>query len=84
MIVISTRDFRSNQTKFLDMVNNGEDIVLKSREKGSFKLVPLTEEDTVIGKRDIMNELKGALQQVKDHLDGKIKLKSAESLINEL
>lgn len=84
MIVISTRDFRANQSKFMDMANNGEDIILKSRKNGSFKLVPLTEEDTVIGKRDIMNELKGALQQVKDHLDGKIKLKSAESLINEL
>lgn len=53
------------------MVNNGEDIVLKSREKGSFKLVPVKEEDTIINKRDIMAELKGALQQVKDHMDGK-------------
>lgn len=83
MLVISTRDFRTNQTKFLDMVNNGEDIVLKSREKGSFKLVPVKEEDAII-KRDIMAELKGALQQVKDHMDGKIQLKSAEALLDEL
>lgn len=83
MLVISTRDFRANQTKFLDMVNNGEDIVLKSREKGSFKLVPVKEEDVII-KRDIMAELKGALQQVKDHMDGKIQLKSAEALLDEL
>lgn len=83
MLVISTRDFRANQTKFLDMVNNGEDIVLKSREKGSFKLVPVEEEDAII-KRDIMAELKGALQQVKDHMDGKIQLKSAEALLDEL
>lgn len=66
------------------MVNNGEDIVLKSREKGSFKLVPVKEEDTIINKRDIMAELKGALQQVKDHMDGKIQLKSAEALLDEL
>lgn len=84
MLVISTRDFRANQTKFLDMVNNGEDIVLKSREKGSFKLVPLTEKDTVIAKRDIMTEFKGALQEVKEHLEGKRKLQSLDSLINEL
>lgn len=84
MIVISTRDFRANQTKFLDMVNKGEDIILKSREKGSFKLVPVREEDTISMKRDIMAELKGALQQVKEHLDGKRKLKSLDALINEL
>ena len=66
------------------MVNNGEDIVLKSREKGSFKLVPVKEEDTIIDKRDIIAELKGALQQVKDHMDGKIQLISAEALLDEL
>lgn len=84
MRVISTRDFRANQTKFLEMVNNGEDIVLKSREKGSFKLVPISEEDAIFDKRDLMAELEGALQQVKDHMDGKIQLKSAEALLDEL
>ena len=31
-----------------------------------------------------MKELKEALQQVKDHLDGKIQLKSIEALLDEL
>ncbi len=35
-------------------------------------------------KRDTMKELKEALQQVKDHLDGKIQLKSIEALLDEL
>lgn len=83
MLVISARDFRTNQTKFLDMVNNGEDVVLKSREKGSFRLVPVKEEDT-ISNRDLLADLKGALQQVKDHMEGKIQLRSAESLLDEL
>lgn len=84
MIIISTRDFRANQTKFLDMARNGKDIILKSRNSGSFKLVPVTEEDTVLEKRDLMEELRGALQQMKDHMEGKIELKTAESLIDEL
>lgn len=84
MLVISTRDFRANQTKFLDMANNGENIVLKSRGKGSFRLVPVREEDVILDKRDVMTELEGALQQVKDHMDGKIQLKSAETLLDEL
>lgn len=54
MLVISTRDFRANQTKFLDMVNNGEDIILRSRGKGSFKLVPVSEHDTLISKEHIL------------------------------
>lgn len=54
MLVISTRDFRANQTKFLDMVNNGEDIILRSRGKGSFKLVPVSEHDMLISKEHIL------------------------------
>lgn len=54
MIVISTRDFRDNQTKFSDMVNKGEDIVLKSRKNGSFKLVPIGENDLLISKEYIL------------------------------
>ena len=84
MIVISTRDFRANQTKFLNMARNGEDIILKSRNAGSFKLTPVETEDAVVSKRDLTEELRLALQQVKDHMEGKIKLKTADSLIDEL
>ena len=95
MIVISTRDFRANQTKFLNMAKGGEDVILKSRSSGSFKLTPVEEEDAVVKKRveeedavvkkrDITEDIVAALRQVRDHLDGKIKLKSAESLIDEL
>lgn len=84
MIVISTREFRANQTKFLDMARNGEDVILKSRSSGSFKLAPVENEDTIVNKRDLTEELRLALQQVKDHMDGKIQLKSADTLIDEL
>lgn len=53
MIVISTREFRANQTKFLDMARNGEDVILKSRSSGSFKLIPVETEYTIVSKRDL-------------------------------
>ncbi len=53
MIVISTREFRANQTKFLDMARNGEDVILKSRSSGSFKLIPVETQDTIVSKRDL-------------------------------
>jgi antitoxin (DNA-binding transcriptional repressor) of toxin-antitoxin stability system len=84
MVVISTRDFRANQTKFFDMVNNGENVVLRSRGKGCFKLVPVNEKDSIVGKRDMVAELRGALQEMKEDMAGKQKLKSVESLIDEL
>ena len=83
MIVISTRDFRANQTKYLNMARKGEDIILKSRSSGSFKLTPVEAAANIV-KRDITEELRLALQQVRDHIDGKIKLKTLDEVINEL
>ena len=84
MIVVSTRDFRANQTKYMDMANEGEDVVLKSRDCGSFKLVPVTCEETMAPPRDLTWELKEALIEFKEYLDGKRQMKTIESLIDEL
>lgn len=82
MMIISTREFRANQTKFLGLARKGEDVILKSRNSGSFRLIPV--EEGVNEKRDLTGELVAALRQVKDHIDGKISLNTAESLIDEL
>ena len=50
MLVISTREFRDKQGVYLGMAKNGEDIVLKSRENGSFKLIPVSENDAIVEK----------------------------------
>lgn len=46
MLVVSTRDFRTNQTKYLNKANAGEHVILKSRT-GSFKIVPISSDDIV-------------------------------------
>lgn len=38
----------------MDMANNGEDIILKSRKNGSFKPVPVSESDRLISKEYIL------------------------------
>lgn len=83
MLVVSTRDFRSNQTKYLSKANSGEHVILKSRA-GSFKIVPITPDDDASSKRDIAVELREALQEMKDHINGKKRLQSLDSLLNEL
>jgi hypothetical protein len=48
------REFRINQGKYLDMVKNGTELILKSRENGSFTLTPITEYHTIISKEYIL------------------------------
>jgi len=54
MLVVSTREFRAKQSKYLEMVNNGTELVLKSREQGSFALTPITQSHTILDKEYIL------------------------------
>ncbi|MGL4518854.1 MAG: prevent-host-death family protein [Phocaeicola sp.] len=83
MVVVSTRDFRTNQTKYLEMVKNGVDVILRARG-GSFKITPISENDTLSSKSEMVNQLRNALKEVADAKKGKINLKTAEELLSEL
>ena len=83
MVVVSTRDFRTNQTKYLNLAKAGEHVVLKSRA-GSFRIFPDDGGDTIDAPRDLMKELKNALTEVKEAIAGKRVLQSADSLLDEL
>jgi len=66
MLVISTREFRERQGKYLGMVANGENVVLKSRKEGNFKLVPLQRDDTLMSKEEFYAKLDRSIQQIKE------------------
>ncbi len=83
MMVVSTRDFRTNQTKYLSMAKEGVDVILRSGA-GNFKISPVRDEDTVVNKSALEAKLRHALQEVIDAKKGKIQLQSAEDLLNEL
>lgn len=84
MVVISTRDFRTNQTKYLNLAKTGEYVVLKSRA-GNFRIFPETEDNEMLkNPRDLVVELRSALQEVKEAIAGKRSLQTADSLLDEL
>lgn len=75
MEVVTIREFRLNQTKILNKAKSGESIVLTSRT-GSFKLLPISETDSIIDKR-----LCEALDEVKAHIAGELDLPEAKDLV---
>ena len=83
MVVVSTRDFRTNQTKYLNLAKSGEHVVRRSLA-GSFRIFPEDSKDTIDAPRDLMKELKNALTEVKEAIAGKRVLQSADSLLDEL
>lgn len=86
MTIVTTRDFRANQTKFLDMALRGEQVVLKSR-RGSVRLTPVEDEDEEEEpKRDVTAEICQAMKDWKEYLEtGKSdKFVTWEEMMDEL
>lgn len=83
MVIVSTRDFRTNQSKYFRLAKAGEDVVLSSRV-GNFKIIPLTKDDIITSKTELVNDLKHALKEVLEAKSGKAKLKNVENLLDEL
>jgi antitoxin (DNA-binding transcriptional repressor) of toxin-antitoxin stability system len=66
MLVISTREFRERQGKYLGRVKNGEDIVLKSRKNGSFRLVPVKNDDTLMSREEFFDKIDRAAKGIRE------------------
>lgn len=77
MQIISTREFRTNQGKYLNAARDGQSVLLTSRY-GNFKIVPVTEEDTLTS-----NIIEG-LREVKLIREGKQIKKTAKDFLDEL
>lgn len=77
MHIVSTREFRSNQGKFLNAANRGESVLLTSRY-GNFKILPVTEDDS------LTQRITKGLREVKLIETGKMKGYSLDELLDEL
>ena len=66
MVVISSRDFRSNQSKYLGMAARGQGVVLTTRNLGSFKIVPVNEDDTIMTKDELYQKIDRGIQEIKE------------------
>ena len=64
MKVVSSRDFRSQMGEYLRKALSSE-VVIKSRDFGSFKLVPLTEDDTLMTKEEFFAKIDQAIERVR-------------------
>lgn len=78
MQVVSAREFRSNQGKFLNAAINGQPVMLKSKY-GNFKIIPVFEEEN-----SLTNHIIKGLKEVKMIQEGKSKGYTIDELLDEL
>lgn len=65
MEVISSRDFRAQMGEYMRKALSS-DVIIKSRSHGSFKLVPVSEDDTLMSKEAFFAKIDRALQSIEE------------------
>ena len=68
MVVVSSREFRANQRKYFDLARTN-DVVIISRSHGSYRLVPVMDDDTLIDRATLDAKIR---QGIADYEAGKV------------
>lgn len=63
MLVISSREFRQNQSLYFDKADQGEQIIVQRGKNKSYALTPVTERDTFLTE-NTLNRIKVSLLQI--------------------
>lgn len=65
MIIVTSRDFRANQSRYFDLAKE-QDVIITSRDKGSYRLVPITEDDLLMSKEELIAKIDKGIQEYKE------------------
>ncbi len=68
MVVVSSREFRANQRKYFDLARTN-DVVITSRTYGSYRLVPVQDDDTIMNSTTLNAKIR---QGIADYEAGKV------------
>lgn len=82
MLVITSREFRENQASYFDRVDQGEEIMVQRNKNKAYKIIPVTEDDTLMSKEAFFAKLDEARQEVKNQQT--FRMAEGESLDNFL
>ena len=66
MLVISCREFRNNPAQYFDLVDNRKNVVIQRDKNKSYKIMPITKDDTFMSKEEYYSMLDRGLQSIKE------------------
>ena len=66
MLVVNTREFRDKQANYLDKMDAGAEALIQRGKKKSYKIVPVSDDDTLMSKEDFFAKIDRAAQSIKE------------------
>ncbi|MFI3287103.1 MAG: prevent-host-death protein [Rikenellaceae bacterium] len=66
MLIISSREFRANQKNYFDRIDGGEEIIVQRKGNKSYKISPVSGDDTLMSKSEFIEKINTSLRQIKE------------------
>lgn len=64
MIIVSSGEFRQNQKEYFDKIDKGEEVIVQRGKNKSYKLVPVTADDTLMSKKEFYDKIHKVLKEM--------------------
>jgi antitoxin YefM len=64
MVIISSREFRDNQKKYFDLVDQNEQVIVQRGKRKSYMLSPLSEIDRMSTNPELIAKIKKAEEEI--------------------
>ena len=78
MVIVSSREFRDKQKSYLDKVDEGVEVLIRRGKNKSYRIIPVTEDDTLMSKEEFFAKIDKALEEAEQ---GKVtRIRSKEEL----
>ena len=81
MLVINTNEIRDRQRIYLDKVDTGTEIFIQRRKNKSYKIIPVTEDDTLMSKEEYFAKFERGLQSIKEGKGKKMTIEQVNELL---
>jgi len=75
MFIISSREFREKQKSYFDKVDAGAEILVQRGKNKSYKIVAVSDNDTLLSKEAFFAKINNASEEIKQGKSTKIKTK---------
>ncbi|MDR1170139.1 MAG: prevent-host-death protein [Prevotellaceae bacterium] len=63
MVIVSSREFRNKQKIYLDKADEGEEIFIQRGKSKSYKVIAISDDDTLMSKEEFFAKIDRALQE---------------------
>lgn len=66
MLVISSREFRDHQKKYMDLVDKNEQVIIQRGKEKAYILTPIAEKDTYFMNPETISDIEESINQYRE------------------